>query len=264
MEFLHSSSARSFRSRSNLFRIEFDLQSKLREVNRILCRLYLRQTVGKHLISLVPTCTSLTSGRALRSCKKNAFNSMCTVLRVDRSRLIIPSAAEESQHRICCAAFLCISSLLPNCRSQYHCCRRLVLSQAPESAATNSASPLLSAIVDCFRLDALVGYQPSFPHSHDAVPLTSLAQSESPYVNTEPTGALFTASRLSVVGRTVIIPGFPRRYHRTDLLFFMSVSLARPRLDEAFTIAQRRSTLSIHSNFPTSCRYTFCSLAGSF
>ena len=91
-----------------------------------------------------------------------------------------------------------------------------------KSAATNSASPLLSAIVDCFRLDAMIGYQPSFPRNHDAVPLTlnrsaSLAQSESQYVNTEPTGALFTASRLSVVGRTIIIPGFPRRYRGTDL-----------------------------------------------
>ena len=87
-------------------------------------------------------------------------------------------------------------------------------SQAPESAATMLASPLLSAIVDCFRLDAMIGYQPSFQRSHDAVPLTlsrsaSLVQSESPFVNTEPTGALLTASRLSVVGRTVIIPRFP-------------------------------------------------------
>ena len=32
----------------------------------------------------------------------NAFNSICLVLRVDPLRFIIPSAAEESQHRICC------------------------------------------------------------------------------------------------------------------------------------------------------------------
>ena len=141
---------------------------------------------------------------------------MCLVLRVHPLRLIIPSTAEESQHRICCAAFVCISSLLPNCRSQVHCCRRPMPSQAPESAATNSAStnsasPLLSAIVDYFVLDAVIGYHPSFPRNHDAVPLTlnrpaSVAQSESPYFNTKPTGALFTACRLSVVGRTVIIP----------------------------------------------------------
>ena len=31
----------------------------------------------------------------------------------------------------------------------------------------------------------------------------------------------------------------------------MSVSLARPRLGEAFSIAQRRSTPSIHNNFLT-------------
>ena len=48
-EFLHPSSARSFRPRSNRFRTGFDLRSELREVNRIRCRLRLRQTVGKHL-----------------------------------------------------------------------------------------------------------------------------------------------------------------------------------------------------------------------
>ena len=96
-----------------------------------------------------------------------------------------------------------------------------------ESAATNSALPLLSAIVDCFLVHAVIGYQPSLPRNHDAVPLTlsrpaSPALSESPYVNTEPTRALFTASRLSVVGRTVMIPGFPRRSRRIDLMFLMS------------------------------------------
>ena len=37
------------RPRSNRFRTGFDFQFELREVNRIRCRLYLRQTVGKHL-----------------------------------------------------------------------------------------------------------------------------------------------------------------------------------------------------------------------
>ena len=189
---------------------------------------------------------------------------MCLVLRVDPLRLIVPSAAEESQHKICCDASVASSSVLPNCRSQFHSCRRPMPSQAPESAATNSASPLLSAIVDCFLLDAMIGYQPSLPRNHDAAPLAlnrsaSPAQSESLYVNTEPTGALFTAFRLSIVGRTVMIP---RRYRRIDLIFLMSVSHARPRLDEAFSIAQRRSARSIHNNCPTSCRKTLCSLAG--
>ena len=124
-------------------------------------------------------------------------------------------------------------------------------SPAPESAATNSASPLLSAIVDCLLLDAVTGYQPSLPRNHDAVPLTlkrtaSPAQSESPYVNTEPTGALFTTSRLSVVGRTVMIPGFPWRYRRIDLMFLMSMSL----------VTQHKSAQSLHNSFPTSCRWT--------
>ena len=94
-------------------------------------------------------------------------------------------------------------------------------SQAPESAATTSASPLQSAIVDFFLLDAVIGYQPCLPRNHDPVPLTlsrsaSPAQSESPHVSCEATGALFTASRLSVVGRTLMIPGLPRRYRKID------------------------------------------------
>ena len=138
---------------------------------------------------------------------------MCLVFRVDPLRLIIASAAEESLHRICCDASVFSSSSHPNCLRQFHCCRRPMPSQAPKSAATSSASPLLSAIVDRFLLDAMIGYQPSLSRSHDAVRVTlnrsaSPAQSESPYVSTEPTEALLTASRCSVVGRTVMIPGF--------------------------------------------------------
>ena len=48
-EYLQPSSARSFRPRSNRFRTGLDLQFELRVVNRIRCRLYLRQTVGEHL-----------------------------------------------------------------------------------------------------------------------------------------------------------------------------------------------------------------------
>ena len=136
-------------------------------------------------ISLVPTWTSLTSGRTLHCSKKNTFNSICLTLRVEPLRLIIP-----------------IHNTRSNFNHQFHCCRKLMPSQAPESAATNSASPLLRAIVHCFLLDAVIGYQPSLPRNHDAVPLTlnwsaSPAQSESPYDNTEPTGALFTASGLT-------------------------------------------------------------------
>ena len=182
-------------------------------------------------------------------------------------RLIIPSAAEESQHRICCVVSFVSSALHRNFNNQFHSCRKLVPSQAPERPATNSASPLLSAIVDCFLVDTVIGCQPSLLRTHDVVPLTlnrsaSPGQSESPYVNTEPSGALFTVSRLSVVGRTVMIPGFPRRYRRIYLMFLMSVTLARLRFDEAFSIAQRKSTRSIHNSFPTSCRWTLCSLAG--
>ena len=98
-------------------------------------------------------------------------------------------------------------------RNQFHCCRRPIRSQAPDSAATNSTSLLLSAIVDYCLLVEVIGYQQSLPFTHDAVPLTlnrsaSPAQSASPYVNTEPSRARFTASRLKDIGCAVMIPGF--------------------------------------------------------
>ena len=151
-------------------------------------------------ISSVLTWTSLTCGRAHNCCKTNAFSSMCLVLRVYLFRLIMLTAPEESQHWICCDVEHVSSALFPDFRNQFRCCRGPVPSQAPDSAATNSPSPLLSAIVDCFLLLAVIGYQPSLPFTHDEVPLTlnrsaSLAQSASPDVNTEPSGARFTASR---------------------------------------------------------------------
>ena len=139
-KFLRSSSARSFRPRSNLFRTGFHLQSKLREVKRILCRLHLRQTVGQHL------------NRS--DLHKSHFWSCAPLFLEERFQLDVSRLASRSL-AICCAASVCLSSLLPNCRSQLHCCRRTMPSQAPGSAATNSASPLLSAIVDGFRLDAV-------------------------------------------------------------------------------------------------------------
>ena len=50
-------------------------------------------------------------------------------------------------------------------------------SQPPDSVGTNSASPLLSEIVDCFLLVAVIGYQPSLPFTHDAVPQRVSARS---------------------------------------------------------------------------------------
>ena len=181
---------------------------------------------------------------------KSHFRSRSTVvLRVDPLRLIIPSAAEESQHRICCVVSLVSSELHPKLQQPVP-----LLSQA--RALTSSRVQRPTQLRHCcvrsltFLLDAVIGYHPSLPRNHDGVPLTlnrsaSPAQSESRYVNTEPTGGLFTASRLSVVGRT----GFPRRYRRIDLMFLMSVSLACPRLYEAFPIAQRKSARSILNSF---------------
>ena len=149
---------------------------------------------------------------------RRTLSARCvSFFRVDPLRLIMPSAAEKSQHGICCAASVCISSMPPNCRSQFHCCRRPMPSQAQESAATNSASPLLSAIVDCFPLDAMIGNQPSLPLSHDAVPLVlnrsaSPAQSESP------------SSTLSPQELSSQLPGWCRRPHSHDSRFSTEVS----------------------------------------
>ena len=162
-------------------------------MDRIWCRLYLRPNNRQASRSFPPEQSSIF-GRALNCCRMDAFNSMCLVLRVDALRLITPSAAEETRHTICCDASVGSSSLHPNCSSQFHTCRRPMPSQAPESAATNKASPLLSAVVDLFLLGATIGHQPSLPRNHDVPRLTlnrsaSPAQSEFPYVNTEPTGS---------------------------------------------------------------------------
>ena len=71
-------------------------------------------------VSPVLTGTSLNSGRAHHCCKKNAFSSMCLVLRVDLFRLIILTAAEESQHGICCDVEQVSSALSPDYRNQFH------------------------------------------------------------------------------------------------------------------------------------------------
>ena len=155
---------------------------------------------------------------------------------LDMSRLTSRSLALHHTQRcrritaqdLCVVSFIS-SALHPNFNNQFLCCRKLMPSQGPESAATNSASPLLSAIVDRLLLDAVFGNQPSLPRNHDAVPLmlsrsAPPAQSESPFVNTEPTRVLFTASRLSVVGRTVMISGFPRRYRNIDLMSHVRVA----------------------------------------
>ena len=143
VEFLHPSSARSFRPSSNLFRTEFDAS---RDVPNLVSTV--SSSNNPQAFRSSPLEQVSFSGRALHCCKKNSFNSICLVLRVDPVRLIIPSAAEESQDMICCIDSFVSSALHPNFNNQFHCCRKLMRSQAPESAATNSASPLLCAIVD--------------------------------------------------------------------------------------------------------------------
>ena len=231
------STARSFRPSSNLFRTGFDLISNSSlEMYRRWCGLHFWQTVRKHFaryhMALSTRCVSF-------------YESISCA-----------SAAEKSQNGICCVVSFVSSALHPNFNNQ------LLLSQAHAFKGFRECSNRLSfSTAECDRRFCSMrgSGQSSLLCTNDAVPLTpnrsaSPAQSEFPYGNTEPTGALFTTSRLSVVGRTVMIPGFPRRYRRIDLMFLMSVSLARPRLDGAFPIAQRKSARSIHNSFPTSCR----------
>ena len=95
-----------------------------------------------------------------------------------------------------------------------------------------------SAIVDCFVLVSAIWQPAVFPV---ADPLT-LCLSEPPAepgslnVKTEPSHGLFEVSKPNCTRSTVITPGLLLRYLRIDLMFFMSVSLARPRLDEVFFI----------------------------
>ena len=91
---------------------------------------------------------SLPVARSIVVVRRTLSTRYVFVLRVDPLRFIIPSAAEESQDRICCVDSFVSSALHPNFNNQFHCCRKVIPSQAPESAATNSASPHLSAIVD--------------------------------------------------------------------------------------------------------------------
>ena len=123
------------------------------------CRLYLSQAVSKHLTRLHLDQSHFWSRGSTVARKTNAFNSMCLVLRVEPLRLIIPSAAEASQHKICCVVSIVSSAWHPNFNNQFHCCRKPFRQQASASAATNSSSPLQSANVDCFLLEAVIGYQ---------------------------------------------------------------------------------------------------------
>ena len=153
-------------------------------------------------ISSVLTWTNLTCGRAHNCCNTNAF---CLF------RLIMLTTQE---HWTCCDVEHVSSALFPDFR-KFHCCRGPMRSQAPERAG--SPSPLLSAIVDYFLLVVVMGYQPNLPHTHDAIPLTlrsaSPTRSASPCVNTKPSG-----HRLHIM-----IPRFPRKYRKIDLMFLTSV-----------------------------------------
>ena len=93
-----------------------DFVSKLQEMCRILCQLYLRQTVGKRSFPLERA--SLQVAHYIVA-SRNAVNSMCLVLQVGHLRPIMPSAAEESQHMICCDSSVSPSSVLPSFLCKY-------------------------------------------------------------------------------------------------------------------------------------------------
>ena len=181
-EFVHLSSARSFRPSSNLFKTVFDLQSESREMDRTWCRLYLCQTISKHFARL--------------HLDKSHFWSRAPLLQEERIQLDVSrytSGALALDHTQRCSGITtrdllcrltCLLGMASKLQYPVSLLSQALPSQAPESAATNAASPLLSAIVDCFLFDAVIGYQPCLPRNHDAVPLAlnrsaSPAQSES-------------------------------------------------------------------------------------
>ena len=94
-------------------------------------------------ISVGATWTSITSGRALHCCRKNAFNSTCLILRVEPLRLIIPSAAKESQDKICCFVSLSSSAVHPNFNQ-----RVPLLSQAHAFTSSGERSNQLIFTID--------------------------------------------------------------------------------------------------------------------
>ena len=121
VKFLHSSFTRSCRPSSNLFGDGFDVESESRP--NLVSPVSL--SYNQQAFRLSPL------GRALHCCKKNAFNSICLVFRVEPLRLIIPSAVEESKNKICCVVSLVSSALHPNFNNHFHCCRRLQRVQQP-------------------------------------------------------------------------------------------------------------------------------------
>ena len=134
-------------------------------MNRIWCRLYLRHTVGKHLARSHLNESYFWLARSSVA-RRTLFNSMCLVLRVEPLRLVIPSAAEDSQHRIW-RVVVCVSSALrPNFSGQFHCCLWSMTPQAPDNAVTNSAPPLLSAPMTHFLNRSASPAESESPRSH--------------------------------------------------------------------------------------------------
>ena len=148
---------------------------------------------------------SLLVARSTAVRKTPSAQSMCLVLRVDPFRLTMLTLLQRSQE-IGSFAILSMSPLhrLQTFATSFTAVVDPYVHRLQTALQTNSASPLLSAIVDGFLLVAVIGHKPSLPFTHDAVPLTlnrsaSPAQSASPYVNAEPSGARFAASRLKNV-----------------------------------------------------------------
>ena len=174
---------------------------------------------------MLPKVSRHLNGSNFKTCKNNAFDSMCLVLRIESLRWMMMMAAVEWQQSICDGnGFGSTVSRHRNCRSQRHNCLSTIPSQAPNDPVTVSASPLLSAIVDCFLLVAVMGYQLWFPRIHDAVPLT-LRLSESPVqweslnVKTEPSHAPFAVVKPNCNGSIVITPGLALQHIKIDLMF---------------------------------------------
>ena len=123
----------------------------------------LRTLLGDTLRHCISQCAVQSATTSDAMFHENAFKSMCLV------RSLALDHTQRCRNRPCAVVSLLSSALHPNFNNQFHCCRKLMPSQATESEATCS---LPSAIVDCLLLDAVIVYQPSLPRNHDAIPLT--------------------------------------------------------------------------------------------
>ena len=229
-----------------------------------------REAIRQHLIG--SNFSTRTSDRVLHRCRKNVINSMCPVSRVEPLGLMMLMAVVESLKNICVLnGSESTVSGHPNSQGKSHSCICPIPSDAPENAATISASTQLSAIVDCFLLVVVVvRYQPCFPRIRDGVPFAVCwSESHLPgqchWTSKRSLHSLFACSKPDCDASTVVAPGLyttscPSDSLRSGALATVSDSLPAPlgvwysvvlaefRAIYTFNSASRRVSTALISN----------------